>query len=175
MEEIISSIAASSSVGHKDNRQLRCRNAGEGWLQPIFNLTILCRLQLQHLPNTPPAPKTPLVFLPLARSHFVLPPAPFAARRSWARSSHGAAPWRREWVSTAGAVGGSPTAEHRRQGEGQRLLPCEKSPLGFVLLLFGFHRQGFIRLSTKTKGSAQRKRGNHFNPKGCCISLPIAC
>ena len=55
VEEVISPIAACSSVGHKDNRQLSCWNAGEGWLQPIFNL---CRLQPQHLPNTPPAPKT---------------------------------------------------------------------------------------------------------------------
>lgn len=86
-DEKISSTAASPSVGHKDNRWLRCQNAGEGWLQPIYNFIILCRLQLQHLPNTPPALETPLSFLPLAWSDFILPPTPFAARLSWVWSS----------------------------------------------------------------------------------------
>lgn len=96
-----------------------------------------------------------------------------------AEAGHGAAAeWHRgggEWVSAAGVVGGSPVAEHHGQGEGLPLLPWQKSPLGFILWLFSFRRQGFIPLSTKTKGSAQRKRGNNFNPKGCCVSLPIAC
>lgn len=65
--------------GNTENSQLPAR---EGWLQPIFNLTIFCRLQLQHLPNAPPAPNPPLVFLPLVQADFVLPQAPCAAASS---------------------------------------------------------------------------------------------
>lgn len=167
----MSFIAASSSVGHEDNRLLRCRNAGEGWLQPIFNLTILCRLQLQHLPNTPPAPKNPLIFLPLAQSDFILPPAPFAARRSRARSSGRVTPWRGRVGECCWGGGRQPHGRASRAGRGAASSPVAEIPLW----LFSFHRQGFIPLSTKTKGSAQRKRGNNFNPKGCCVSLPITC
>lgn len=82
------------------------------------------RHQLQHLPNTPPAPKTLLIFLPLARSDFTLPPAPFAAREA----GQGAARQGGEWVRAAGVVGGSPTAEHRRRERDSTLSRVRNPP-----------------------------------------------
>lgn len=47
----------SPSSGNKEDNQFCAR---EGWPQPVFNLTIFCRFQLQHLPPAPPAPNLPL-------------------------------------------------------------------------------------------------------------------
>lgn len=119
-------------MGHRDNRQLRCQNAGEGWLQPIFNPATLCKLQFQHFPNTPPAPKTLLVFLLLAGPDFLFHPLPVARGTQ----------------------------------------PCSTASLPGTRTTPGLPPAGFHPQIHSNKRVCREE--SHYNPKGCCVSLPIA-
>lgn len=112
------------------------------------------KLQFQRLPNTPPASKTPLVFLPLAGSDFLFPPLPVALPELGTEGGEGREPYSR--ASLAGTRAAS---------------SAWQPPLGFLLWL---SQAGFHPLIHQNKRVCREERGSHYNPKGCCVNLSIA-
>lgn len=103
------------------------------------------------------------LFLPLAGSDFLFPPPPCGTCQSWAQRGG-------EWVGATGAGRTQPYSRASLAGT-RAASSAWEPPLGFLLWL---SQAGFYPLIHKNKRVCREERESHYNPKGCCVNLPIA-